>query len=117
MCRGTAQSSHVLDHDVGGPEFVDGAGELQPQPGTRTVHEPGHAAGEGYVLTREAAREDVHVLDVAPRDMADVSEVGHVGVVVGEYRAGAGVDVGHPGEAAAEHLAHGHVQAAVAAEE
>jgi hypothetical protein len=49
-----------------------------------------------------------------PVDEAQVAEVGHAGHAVGDDLAGAWVDVGHPGEFAAEHLLYGLVKSAVA---
>jgi hypothetical protein len=74
-------------------------------------------AGEGERLARVAAAQDVDGLDVLPAGSGEVSDVRHVGPVVGEDLVRAGVDVGHPRGGAAEDFLDGHVEAAVAGAE
>ena len=70
-------------------------------------------AGVTEWLTRVAARQHVHGLHLGPVDFSDVAEVRHVRVVVGENRDGSRLNVGHPGERAAQRGLNGHVEAAV----
>jgi hypothetical protein len=114
---GTEESSHVLDDDQAGAELVDGVGELGPQPAAGVGPDAAALAGSGHVLTRETAGQHVHGLDGGPVDGGDVAEVGHVGVAVGEDLAGAGVDLGVPGDGATEDGLDALLEAAVAGEE
>ncbi|GAA5096707.1 hypothetical protein GCM10023319_56680 [Nocardia iowensis] len=52
--------------------------------------------GEGNVLAREPADEDVDGFHVAPADLGDVAKVGYLRPVVREYPAGGGVVVAVP---------------------
>jgi hypothetical protein len=114
---GTEESSHVLDDDQAGTELVDGVGELRPQPAAGVGPDAAALAGGGHVLAREPTRQHVHGLDGGPVHGGDVAEVGHVGVAVGEDLAGAGVDLGVPGDGAAEDGLDALLEAAVAAEQ
>jgi hypothetical protein len=79
--------------------------------------DPGAFAGVADVLARPAGREDVDRRDSAPVDGRDIPEVRNTGVVVREDLAGGRVDLGVPGELAAEDLLDSPVQPPVATEE
>jgi hypothetical protein len=100
MRFGTEQSSHVLDDDELRAEGVDCFGELGPQAGAGAVLHARAEAGEGHVLAREPAREDVDRLDGRPVDGGDVAVVRGRRVVVGEDLGRRGVELDVPGDVA-----------------
>jgi hypothetical protein len=114
---GTEEAADILDHNQSGSQLADGVGELRPQPGAGFRADPAALTGGGHVLAREAAREHVYGLDGGPVDGGRVAVVGDAGVAVGEDLAGAGVDLGVPGDSAAEDGLHAPLEAAVAAEQ
>src|SRR5690606_1765961 len=73
--------------------------------------------GVGYVLAGEPAGDDVHGLDLGPVGGGDVSEVGHLGPVVGEDLRRVRVELAVPGDGSADGLLDAHVEAAVATEQ
>jgi hypothetical protein len=81
---GTEQTSHVLDHDEGRAELVDGAGDVPPQSGAGAIREASALAGEADVLAGESGGQDVDGLDLGEVDGGDVAQVGDIGMVVGE---------------------------------
>jgi hypothetical protein len=114
---GTEQSSHVLHHDETRAELVDGVGEVRPQAAAGVGADAGALAVGGHVLAGEPAAQHVHGLDGGPVHGGDVTEVGHVGVAVGEDLAGARVDLGHPRDLTAEDGLDAGAKAAIAGEE
>nr|WP_051913236.1 hypothetical protein [Kutzneria albida] len=90
---------------------------MEPQPGPGPLGEASAEAGAADVLTGETASEDVDGFDLVPVDGGDVAEVGNTGMVVCEELAGGGVDLGVPGEVAAECGPDCHVEAAASGEE
>jgi hypothetical protein len=110
-------SSHVLCHHEVGAELVDGLGHDVPQAGAVAGAEPGAAAGGGQVLAGEPACEDVHRFDLGPVDGGDVTEVRDAGVAVGEDFRRGGVDLGVPGDVAADDSLDALLETAVPSEQ
>lgn len=108
-------SADVLADNQGGAQDANAVRNVGPQV-TFVLRALASTGGTEW-LARPARRQHVDRLHLRPVDGGHVAEVGHVGVVVGQHRAGARVDVGHPSEFAAKQLAHRHVQAAIAAEQ
>jgi hypothetical protein len=92
-------------------EVAECCGDVRPQMPlvVRALPLPGCAER----LTWIAPGEHVHGFDGGPVDGGDVAQVGDVGVTVGEDPGGAGVDLGVPGDGAADHGWHALLEAAV----
>jgi len=112
----TEKSSHILDGDQPGAEPIDDVGHVVPQAGAGAAADAGAATSEGHVLAGKPTSQHVDGFDPGPVGGGDVTEVRHVRVVVGEDPGRGRVYLAVPGDPAAEDLADGHVEAAVAGE-
>ena len=89
----TSQLWHVLDEHPPWPQGGNRPAEFFPEPAPRAF-EACAFPGERDVLTGEAAAEEVdRFVNGPPVDAGDVAEVRHVGPVLGQHRAGVGIDL------------------------
>ncbi|GGY28118.1 hypothetical protein GCM10010326_22130 [Streptomyces xanthochromogenes] len=107
------ETRDIFDHHQSGLQDFKGAGDVQPQAGPGAGCDTGHEAGEREIGAREPGDSDIDGLSRGEVDGGQVAEVGHLGPVMREDRRGARVDLGVPCDRPAEHLGHGHVEAAV----
>jgi hypothetical protein len=110
---GRQEPTDVLDDDQPRAELVNGVGHVCPQPGAGVRGKPQPQTGKRKICARKTPGEHVHGFDGGPVDGGDVAVVGDVGVAVGEDPGGAGVDLGVPGDGAADHGLHALLEAAV----
>jgi hypothetical protein len=108
-------SGDVLQDDESRSQRANGVADVGPEVPLIGFAFPLSCMGEG--LAGVPAGQYVHRLHLRPVHGGDVAEVGDAGVVGRQHRAGRGVDLGVPGDLAAEHPAHGDVEPAVAAEQ
>lgn len=85
-----------------------------PQPGARPLHEAAPETGDGEVLTGKPRGQYADGWHIAPVDAGDVTEVLHPGPVLLQDRHSGRVDLGVPGDGAAECLHDADVQSPVA---
>jgi hypothetical protein len=93
--------------------LFDGVAHRDPQVGAGAFGHAAALAGMAQILTGATTGQHVHGFDGGPVDGGDVAVVGDVGVTVGEDPGGAGVDLGVPGDGAADHGLHALLEAAV----
>jgi len=110
----TEQLLDVFDDHQRRPQFGYRAGDEMPHTAPVALPEARPAPRTRDIGAGEPGGQHVHGLNRRPVRLADVSEVGHAGEVMGEDGGLVRVVVGHPCELAAEHLMDGQVQAQVA---
>jgi hypothetical protein len=138
---GTEKTSHIFDHNKRWVELLNSVEEATPQPGAGAGPDALALTGGADIGARKPTCEHVHGVDARPvggrhlvlhpvellrrfdflpllvregqPDAFYVAQVGNVGVAVGEDPGGAGVDLGVPGDGAADHGLHALLEAAV----
>jgi len=105
----------VFKDRVSGSKNAKGVRDVRPDVPLILGSFPETGRREG--LAGVATADDVHRLDFVPTGGGEVAQVSDVGHPMADDLAGTRVDVGHPGQLAAEDVADGHVEPAVAGAE